>query len=108
LWRDNNLGLNKSQQKILNGWVPKEPTLHAHQASADSQNSLMARWMARAIVLGAVASALLGVLGTQASLTHGVSGFVWFAFMVAVGPIAVAVAAVFAKRKEVQQRRTET
>jgi nicotinamide mononucleotide (NMN) deamidase PncC len=64
--------------------------------------------MARAIVAGAVASALLGVLGTEAGLTQGVGGSVWFAFMVAIGPLAVAGVAVFAKRKEVQQRRTET
>jgi hypothetical protein len=100
--------LKKSQQKFLNGWIPKEPTLHAYQASADSQNSLMARWTARAIVLGAVASALLGVLGMEAGFARGVSGYVWHAFGVGLGPMAVVVAAVLAKRKEVQQRRAET
>ena len=103
-----NMNVKRSIQQLFHGWIPKEPTLHTRQTSANSQNSLMVRWMARAIVAGAVASALLGVLGTQAGLTHGVGGYVWFAFMVAIGPLAVAVAAVFAKRKEVQQRRTET
>jgi hypothetical protein len=98
----------KSLENYLRGWVPTEPTLHIHQTSTDLQNSLMVRWMARAIVLGAVASALLGVLSTEAGLTHGVGGYVWYAFVVGIGPIAVVVAAVLAKRKEVQQRRAET
>ena len=67
----------------------------------------MVRWMARAIVVGAAASGLLGVFGAQAGLDCGVGGYAWSTLVIAIAPIAVAVAAVFARRKE-QQRRTET
>ncbi len=64
--------------------------------------------MARAIVLGMVASGLLGVLGTQTGLDHGLSGYAWSAFLIAIPPVSVAIAVAFAKRKEVWQRITET
>ncbi|MGD6805877.1 MAG: hypothetical protein ACQCN4_02840 [Candidatus Bathyarchaeia archaeon] len=102
------MNVKRNIQQLFRGWVPKEPTLHTHQTSADTQNSLMARWMARAVVVGSVASGLLGVFGAQTGLDHGVSGYAWSAFLIAIAPVSVAVAAVFAKRKEAQQRRTKT
>ncbi len=88
------------------GWLPKEPTLQVHQTLVDPKNSLMVRWMARAIVVGTLASALLGILGSELGLTRGACGYVWSLFAVAVCPVAVVAAAFFAKRREAQQRRT--
>ncbi len=88
------------------GWLPKEPTLQVHQTAVDPKNSLMVRWMARAIVLGTLASALLAILGSELGLTRGAGGYIWSLFAVAVCPIAVTAAAFFAKRREAQQRRT--
>lgn len=92
---------------IIRGWLPKEPTLQVHQTRSDPEDSLMVRWLARAIVIGAVASGLLGVFGAEAGLDRGVGGYAWSMLVIAIAPVAVAVAAIFAKRKE-QQRRTET
>ena len=92
---------------IIRGWLPKEPTLHVHQTREDPKNPLLVRWMARAIVVGMVASGLLGVVGAQTGLDRGVVGYAWSVLVIAIAPVAVAVAAVFANRKE-QQRRTET
>jgi hypothetical protein len=89
----------------IRGWLPKEPTLHTHQAPADPKNSLMVRWMARAIVLGAVASGVLGVFGAQTGLDQGVGGLVWSVFVAAIAPVAVAVAIFLARRKEAQHGR---
>jgi hypothetical protein len=98
-----------NKEKNLNhrfhGWIPKEPILSTSQMSVNS-NSLMVRWMTRAIIAGTVASGLLGVFGAQTGLDRGTEGYVWSAFVIAVAPVAVATAAFFAKRKE--QRRTET
>ena len=91
---------------IIRGWLPKEPTLQVHQTRIDPKNSLMVRWMARAIVVGAVASGLLGVFGAQAGLDRGVGGYAWSALVIAIAPVAVAVAAVFGKRKMKEQKRT--
>jgi hypothetical protein len=92
----------------IRGWLPKEPTLQVHQAPADPKNSLMVRWMARAIVLGAVASGVLGVFGAQMGLDQGVGGYFWSVFVAAIAPVAVAFAIFLAKQKEAQQRRLET
>jgi hypothetical protein len=100
------MDVKKGLGQRIRGWLPKEPVLSTYQTLANSENSLMARWMARAIVVGTVASGLLGVFGSQAGLDRGTGGYVWSAFVIAIAPVAVATAAFFAKRKE--QRRTET
>lgn len=92
-------------QNGIRGWLPKEPILSTRQMSV-KENSLMVRWMTRAIVAGTVASGLMSVFGVQAGLDRGTGGYVWSAFVIAIAPVAVAIAAFFAKRKE--QGRTET
>ncbi len=100
------MNLKKYFQNGIRGWLPKEPILSTRQMSVNSENSLMVRWLTRAIIVGTVASGLLGVFGAQTGLDRGTGGYVWSAFVIAIAPVAVATAAFFAKRKE--QRRTET
>jgi hypothetical protein len=89
------------------GWLPKKPTLQTSQTPVDPKNSPVALWTARAFLIGAVAYALLLVVGDLAGLTDGIGRYIWPIALFGVTLAPVGAVPFLVKRREEQRRRKE-
>ncbi len=69
--------IKQSLENRIRGWFPSEPKMPITQKTIKDAPTSAYRWTAVALVVGSLAGALLGAVGSLAGLTDGVGMFLW-------------------------------
>ena len=92
------MGLKNRLEKHIYGWLPKEPTLLNCETPVNDSFKVFVRRMVIAIVVGMIAAALLGAVGSLLGFTE-VGRFVWLLAIVMIINIGIGIYADYIRRK---------